>query len=73
MNIILVLIPVSLVLVVIAVLAFFWAVGSGQFDDLDSPAYRILFDDDEPSRERHKPDAEDDAEAHDNSSDDRER
>lgn len=51
MSIILILVPLSLVLVAIAVWAFFWAVGSGQFDDLDSPAHRILFDDErEPSR-----------------------
>ena len=29
-----------------AVWAFFWAVGSGQFDDLDTPAMRIVLDDD---------------------------
>ncbi|MDY6941684.1 MAG: cbb3-type cytochrome oxidase assembly protein CcoS [Pseudomonadota bacterium] len=45
MNIIFVLIPLSAVLVLVAIAAFFWAVRSGQFDDLDSPAYRILLDD----------------------------
>lgn len=47
MKILFLLIPLSLVLLVIAVWAFFWAVGNGQFDDLDSPAYRILMDDDD--------------------------
>lgn len=47
MSIILVLIPLGLVLVAIAVAAFFWAVSSGQFDDLDSPAWRILTKEDE--------------------------
>jgi cbb3-type cytochrome oxidase maturation protein len=47
MNIIFVLIPLALVLLVAAVAAFFWAVRNNQFDDLDSPATRILFDDDE--------------------------
>ena len=46
MNIIFVLIPLGLVLLGAAVLAFFWAVRSGQFDDLESPAWRILMDDD---------------------------
>ena len=46
MSIIFVLIPVGLVLVLAAIGAFFWAVQSGQFDDLDSPATRILTDDD---------------------------
>lgn len=49
MEILFVLIPLSLILLGIAVWAFFWAVKSGQFDDLDSPAYRILLDEDEPS------------------------
>ena len=46
MNIIFVLIPVGLVLLLIAIGAFFWAVRTGQFDDLDTPAVRILSDDD---------------------------
>ncbi|MCC5859475.1 MAG: cbb3-type cytochrome oxidase assembly protein CcoS [Ectothiorhodospiraceae bacterium] len=53
MNIIFISIPISLVLVAIGVAAFFWAVRSGQFDDLDSPAYSILMDDeDKPRRNR---------------------
>lgn len=52
MEILFVLIPLSLVLLAIAVWAFFWAVRTGQFDDLDSPAYRILMDDDERPGER---------------------
>ncbi|MCG5244297.1 cbb3-type cytochrome oxidase assembly protein CcoS [Azospirillum doebereinerae] len=28
--------------------AFLWALKSGQFDDLDGAAHRILFDDDKP-------------------------
>lgn len=53
MTILLVLIPLSLILLGIAVWAFFWATGSGQYDDLDSPALRILLDDDKqpPRRE----------------------
>lgn len=46
MNIIFVLIPMSLVLVIIAIAAFFWAANQGQFDDLDTPALRILMDED---------------------------
>lgn len=44
MSIIFVLIPLGLTLLVAAVLAFFWAVRTGQFDDLESPAWRILMD-----------------------------
>ncbi len=46
MSIIYVLIPLGLVLLAFAVWAFFWAVGNGQFDDLETPAWRILLDDD---------------------------
>ena len=45
MNIIYLLIPLSLVLVVCAIGAFFWAVRSGQFDDLHTPALKVLDDD----------------------------
>jgi cbb3-type cytochrome oxidase maturation protein len=40
------LIPLGLILVAIAVWAFFWAVSSGQFDDLSSPAWSVVMDDD---------------------------
>lgn len=46
MTIIFILIPLGLTLIVAAVLAFFWAVRNGQFDDLETPAWRILMDDD---------------------------
>ena len=46
MNIIFYLIPLGLALLIVALAAFFWAVRSGQFDDLETPAWRILMDDD---------------------------
>lgn len=46
MTIIYYLIPLGIVLLAVAVGAFFWAVRSGQFDDMDTPAWRILLDDD---------------------------
>ena len=46
MEIIYLLIPLSLVLIGVIIWAFFWAVRSGQFDDLEGPAHRILMDDD---------------------------
>lgn len=49
MSILLALIPLSLVLLGAAVWAFFWAVRNGQFDDLETPAWRILTDDEERS------------------------
>jgi len=45
-NIIFLLIPLGLILLLLAVAAFFWAVRSGQYDDLESPAWRIILDDD---------------------------
>ena len=48
MNILLMLIPLSMVLLGVAVAAFVWAVKRGQFDDLDTPALDILEDDDRP-------------------------
>jgi cbb3-type cytochrome oxidase maturation protein len=45
MTIVYILIPVSLVLVGLGVFAFFWAVRTGQFDELDAAAWEILVDD----------------------------
>lgn len=47
MTILYLLIPLSLILLSLAVWAFFWAVKNDQFDDLEGPAHRILFDEDE--------------------------
>jgi cbb3-type cytochrome oxidase maturation protein len=47
MSIIAVLIPVTLVLVGFGIWAFFWAVRSGQFDELDVPGWEILVDEPE--------------------------
>lgn len=49
MNILLVLIPVTLVVIAIAVALFFWAVNHQQFDDLDSPGALPLMDDPPPA------------------------
>ena len=48
MNILLLLIPISLLLLGAAVWAFAWAVRKGQFDDLDTPAIDILADNPPP-------------------------
>jgi cbb3-type cytochrome oxidase maturation protein len=44
MAILLVLVPISLVLLGLAIWAFVWAVKRGQFDDLDAAAIDILAD-----------------------------
>ena len=46
MNIFYLLIGVSLFAALIFLAAFIWAVRNGQFDDNDTPARRMLFDDD---------------------------
>lgn len=48
MEVIYILIPISLVLLAVIVGVFLWSVRSGQFDDMEGPAYRILMDDDRP-------------------------
>jgi cbb3-type cytochrome oxidase maturation protein len=47
------LVPIALGLGLLGLVAFMWALNSGQYDDLDGAAERILFDDaDAPIRER---------------------
>lgn len=47
MEILYILIPLSLILLGIAIRVLIWAVRNDQFDDLEGPAHSILFDDDE--------------------------
>lgn len=46
------LIPISLVFIFIAIRIFFWAVNSGQYDDLDSEGERILFENEAPQEQQ---------------------
>jgi cbb3-type cytochrome oxidase maturation protein len=48
MEILYMLIPMAVVIMVVAVAAFIWTVKSGQYDDMEGPAHRILMDDDDP-------------------------
>ncbi len=45
MSIVFVLIPISLLLVILGIWAFLWAVRTGQFDELDAAAWEILVQD----------------------------
>ena len=56
MDVLILLIPMSVALVALIGVAFLWSVRSGQFDDLDGPAHRILADDDAPQPERRQAD-----------------
>ncbi|MET0218464.1 MAG: cbb3-type cytochrome oxidase assembly protein CcoS [Burkholderiales bacterium] len=49
MEILYLLIPLSVVLVIAIAVVFWYALKSGQFDDLEGPAHRILMDDDSPA------------------------
>lgn len=56
MDVLVWLIPVALGLGLLGLGAFLWALKSGQFDDLDGAAHRILFDDeDEPRDQQDRP------------------
>jgi cbb3-type cytochrome oxidase maturation protein len=48
MDILYLLIPISLIIMGIAIWVFLWAIRSGQFEDLEGPAHQILMDDDDP-------------------------
>ena len=48
MTILFLLIPLGMIFLGAAIWAFLWAVRSGQFDDMEGPAHRILMDDDDP-------------------------
>ena len=43
------LIPLAIVGLAAGIWAFAWSVRSGQFEDMEGPAYRILMDDDDPN------------------------
>ncbi|MCB1971168.1 MAG: cbb3-type cytochrome oxidase assembly protein CcoS [Geminicoccaceae bacterium] len=51
MNALLYLIPIALAMGGLGLAAFLWSLRSGQLDDLDGAAERILFDDDDPPPE----------------------
>lgn len=51
MGIIFALLPLSILFAIGALVAYFWGVRSGQFDDLETPAMRILFDDEEKDKD----------------------
>ena len=60
MEILFLMVPLGLVLVGLGLWAFFWAVGNGQFDDLDSPGWSVLGDDDDNPRSPAPPQVDED-------------
>jgi cbb3-type cytochrome oxidase maturation protein len=54
MSVLYIVLPLALLIAAAAVIAFIWATRSGQFDDLDTPAVRMLHDDTPTKRDREK-------------------
>lgn len=52
MEVVFGLIGISVILVAVIAGVLLWAVRSGQFEDLEGPAWRILTDDDRPRSDR---------------------
>lgn len=52
MSILYIVVPLALLVVAVTVVAFVWATNRGQFDDLDTPAVRMLHDDEPGSPPR---------------------
>ncbi|MGZ9106104.1 MAG: cbb3-type cytochrome oxidase assembly protein CcoS [Rhodoplanes sp.] len=50
MEVLIYLVPMALGLGLLGLVAFIWALNSGQFDDLDGTAWRAIMDDDQPAR-----------------------
>ena len=51
MSVLVYLIPLALVLGMVGLVAFLWALRSGQFDDMEGESHRILFDDDDQPKD----------------------
>jgi cbb3-type cytochrome oxidase maturation protein len=63
MSVVFIVLPLALLVVFAAVLAYTWAARRGQFDDLTTPAMRMLHEDEGAPRsgEEREPQARDDA------------
>lgn len=59
MEILYLLIPLAVLIAIAIVGALLWAVRSGQFEDLEGPAHRILMDDDRPRADADSPESGD--------------
>lgn len=59
MDSLFILIPIALVFCAVAIKLLLWAIDSGQYDDLDKEAWRILMDDSQDGAARNKSTADD--------------
>lgn len=55
MNVLFLLVPLAILLAAAAVTTFLWAVRDGQFDDVQTPALRLLMEDEDASPESTAP------------------
>lgn len=55
MSVLFIVVPLAFLLAGGFLVAFLWSVKRGQFDDLDSPAMRAVFDDEPATRRRTAP------------------
>lgn len=60
MSVLFIVLPIALVLAAAGVAGFLWAVRQGQYDDLDTPPYRAMFDDEDEWVPARKPRGEHD-------------
>ncbi len=51
MDVLFIVLPLAVLMALVALVAFFWAVHKGQFDDLDTPAHRAVLDDEVKKKE----------------------
>jgi cbb3-type cytochrome oxidase maturation protein len=58
-DILILLIPLSLVIVGLIAVVMLWAARSGQFDDLEGPAHSVIMDDDTPPKAEREADKRD--------------
>lgn len=52
MEILYLLVPLSVLLVFLIGVVFWWSLRNGQFDDMEGPAHRMIMDDDTPPQAR---------------------
>ncbi len=60
MNILYLLVPLAILLAGMGVAGFVWSVRTGQYDDVETPAMRVIIDDDVPEPQRPDSDESDD-------------
>ncbi|MEQ8951178.1 cbb3-type cytochrome oxidase assembly protein CcoS [Parvibaculum sp.] len=54
MNVLIFLVPAALLLGLLGLIGFLWSLRTGQYDDLEGAAERILFDENEPELDERK-------------------